>query len=218
MHDTLYINEVEEYALPNSNPKQLVVFLHGLGADGNDLISLAPEFASILPDAHFLSPHAPFPCDMAPFGRQWFSLQNREEEAMCSGLATAHPLLMSFLKKQCERFSLPLKKVILIGFSQGTMLSLYSGLREYCGAILGYSGALVCVDHYTENTTQHKPPICLIHGTDDSIVPYSALAKAEDALHDLGINVETHTRPGLGHGIDGEGIAIGRRFLQGLSI
>ena len=99
--------------------QQLVVLLHGLGADGNDLISLAPYFAQVLPDAAFVSPHAPFPCDMAPMGRQWFSLQQRTPEAMLGGVRMSAPVLDAFLDAELERHGLTPERLALVGFSQG---------------------------------------------------------------------------------------------------
>lgn len=196
-------------------PKQLVVFLHGLGADGNDLIGLAPLFAETLPDAHFISPNAPFPCDMAPFGRQWFSLLDRKEEVVLAGVQEAYPILNNFLDEQLKRFELSDDQLVLVGFSQGTMMSLHTAPRrkQACAGVVGFSGALVGAG-LLEQELQSKPPICLAHGTHDEVVPFSAMEHAKQALEHVGISVESHARPGLGHGIDPEGISVGRAFLE----
>lgn len=195
--------------------KQLVIFLHGLGADGGDLISLAPYFADTLPNAHFISPDAPFPCDMAPYGRQWFSLMVREEAPILEGLRAAEPILNSFIDEKLQEFGLEDKDVILIGFSQGTMLALHTAFRrkQAVGAILGYSGALVA-PHLLKDEIKSHPPICLIHGEEDDVVPFDAFTQAMSVLQKLGENVQGYSREDLGHGIDPAGMQIGMQFLK----
>lgn len=203
--------------LPTSGgkAKQLVIFLHGLGADGNDLISLSQEFSRTLPDAHFISPNAPFPCDMAPFGYQWFSLQDRNPEKILAGVKNAAPILNGFIDAKLEELSLGDKDLALVGFSQGTMMSLYVSLRrpESCAGVLGYSGALVGAETMAEEI-KSRPPICLLHGTADMVVPYQCMTAAQEIFTKTGIDVECYTCEGLGHGIDMAGIEIGRKFLQ----
>src|SRR5215469_8235861 len=126
-------------------PKSLVVLLHGLGADGNDLISLAPYWAPLLPETEFLSPNAPFPCDMAPYGYQWFSVQDRSFDAVMGGVRAAAPMLDAFIDDALKSRGLSEKELALVGFSQGTMMSLHVGLRraDVVAGILGYSGRLI---------------------------------------------------------------------------
>ena len=126
-------------------PKQIVLLLHGLGADGRDLMGLAPEFAEELPDAVFVSPDAPFPCDMAPMGFQWFSLQNWTAESKRTGVKNAAPSLKAFMEAQLKRFELPASKMALVGFSQGAMMSMYVAPRypEPIAGVVAYSGALI---------------------------------------------------------------------------
>lgn len=214
MADPLTLSGPERPPASGKSAKQLVVFLHGLGADGNDLISLTPEFAETLPDAHFCSPHAPFPCDMAPFGRQWFSLMEWTEAAMVEGSRRAAPILSRFLDEKLVSLGLKDANMALIGFSQGTMMALYTALRrpKPCAGIVGYSGALIA-GKALEGELKSKPPVCLVHGAMDMVVPYGALHDAESRLSALGVPVEAHTRPLLGHGIDPEGIALGNAFL-----
>lgn len=193
----------------------LVVMLHGLGADGNDLIGIAPVWARELPTVAFVSPHAPFPCDMAPFGRQWFSLQSREPANMLAGIRTAAPMLNAFLDVELERYGLGADRLALVGFSQGTMMSLYTALRrpEPIAGIVGYSGALIAGDLPGDQVTA-RPPVVLVHGTADEVVPFQAMQNAEAGLTELGIEVESVARPGLGHGIDEVGLGIGAAFLR----
>jgi phospholipase/carboxylesterase len=196
-------------------PQQLIIFLHGYGADGNDLISLAPLFAETFPHAAFVSPHAPYPCEMSPFGRQWFPLIDRTPSVLLAGIQTAAPILQHFIDDMQARFELPANKIALVGFSQGTMMSLFVAPRraEALGGVVGYSG-LLRGEELLASQVRSKPPVCLIHGDTDEVVPYSSLESSWKALESVGIAVEGHTRSGLGHGIDEEGINIALRFLE----
>lgn len=195
--------------------KQLVILLHGLGADGNDLFGLVPYFAKSLPDAHFVSLDAPFPCDMAPYGKQWFSLQVREEENMLAGIKHIAPSLDEYIERKCTELDLSYTDVALIGFSQGTMLSLYTGLRQEnkLAGILAYSGALIA-PQLLKDETKSFPEVCLIHGEADEVVPFIAFTEAKSALEKAGIPLQAYSSPELGHGIDPAGVEIGNRFLR----
>lgn len=201
--------------LSGGQPKKLVVFLHGLGADGEDLISLGQVFGQVLPDVQFVSPNAPQPCDMAPFGYQWFSLQDRGYAAMLAGVEEAAPHLNHFLDRQLEILGLTDEDMALVGFSQGTMMALYTALRrpECCAGIVGYSGALVAPELLGAEILS-RPPVCLIHGDADPVVTFEAMQAAETGLKTVDVSVESHARPGLGHGIDPDGITIAGTFLK----
>lgn len=196
-------------------PKQIVLFLHGLGADGNDLIDLAQMIAPLFPDAMFISPHAPFPCDMAPYGYQWFSLQRRDEEIMMQGVQEAEPILNAAIDALLEEHGLPASKLAVVGFSQGTMMALHTLPRreEAVAGIVGFSGALLKPQALKE-AARSKPPVLLVHGEDDMVVPFGAMEIAEQGLKDAGIAVQTMARPMLGHGIDNDGLSAMERFLQ----
>ncbi len=198
-------------------PKRLAILLHGVGADGNDLIGLAPHFQQALPDALFVAPDAPFPYDMAPFGRQWFSIRDFSPEARLAGAREAAPILDAFIDARLAEHGLSDDRLVLIGFSQGTMMALYVGLRRTrpAAGIIGYSGVLVGADSM-ESEIRSRPPVLLVHGDADPIVPARSLPMAVEALEALGVEVRAHTRPGLGHGIDEEGIRLGQEFLPGL--
>jgi phospholipase/carboxylesterase len=196
-------------------PRRLVILLHGLGADGNDLIGLAPYWARLLPDAEYLSPNAPFPCDMAPYGYQWFSSQDRSPDAVLGGVRAAAPILDAFIDEALEQRGLGSGELALVGFSQGTMMSLFVGLRraEPVAGIVGFSGRLLAPE-LLASELRSRPPILLVHGTEDPLVPYSSLAAAETTLKAAGVPVETVTSVGIGHSIDDQGLRRGGQFLK----
>src|SRR5580704_2118919 len=129
-------------------PRRLVILLHGLGADGNDLIGLQQYWGRLVPEAEFISPNAPFPCDMAGYGFQWFSVQDRSREGVLGGVRAAAPILDAFIDDELEKRGLEEKDAALVGFSQGTMMSLFVGLRRTrpLAGILGYSGRLIAAE------------------------------------------------------------------------
>ena len=134
----------QDYRKGAADPEQIVVLLHGYGSNGQDLISLAPYFAQKLQNTVFISPDAPFPCEIG-FGYQWFSLAEYTPEKLLEGTQGAHPILDSYLDNLLEEYNLSNNNIALVGFSQGTMMSLYTGLRRKSpiSGILGYSGALI---------------------------------------------------------------------------
>ena len=197
------------------SPKQLIVLLHGLGADGNDLIGLANEWSKFLPDAEFVSPNAPYPCDMAPMGFQWFSLQDYTMSSIYLGAKAASDILNRYIDQELQKRNLSDRDLALVGFSQGTMMALHVSLRRSvaCAAVLGYSGALAGSEELRLEL-KSKPNILLIHGDQDMVVPMQASVMAEKILKDLHCDVKSIIRPGLGHGIDSVGIDEGGHFLQ----
>ena len=195
-------------------PARIVLLLHGYGADGNDLIGLAPAWAPAMPDTLFVSPHAPFPCEGAPFGRQWFGIAGRDAGMRLAGLRAASATVDGFIDDLLAETGLPPAALTLAGFSQGTMLALHTGPRraEPLAGILGYSGRLLAPE-LLEGEMRSRPPVALIHGERDELVPYASMAEAAAALEQAGFAVETHGRPGLGHGIDPDGMRAGLAFM-----
>jgi phospholipase/carboxylesterase len=205
---------------PRTGPaRQLVVFLHGYGADGNDLIEIGRAWQQLLPNAAFVSPHAPEPCGQAPVGRQWFALTFRDPNERWIGVNKAAPLLDRFLDTELKRHNLPPSALALVGFSQGTMMSLHVGPRRSVppAAIVGYSGVLVLPPNGNPEAMapeiKSRPPILLVHGDQDDLIPPQALFQSAQALADIGLPVEWHLSAGTGHGIDPEGLRHGGEFL-----
>ena len=199
--------------------RQLVVFLHGYGADGNDLIEIGRAWQGLLPQAAFVSPHAPELCAQAPTGRQWFNLTFRDPLERWTGVNAAAPGLNQFLDAELARRQLPGSALALVGFSQGTMMALHVGLRRAVApkAIVGYSGMLVLPQDVDPDKFPleiiAKPPVLLIHGERDELIPAQALFQATQALAALEVPAEWHLSPGIGHGIDQEGLRQGGEFI-----
>jgi phospholipase/carboxylesterase len=194
--------------------RRLIVFLHGFGADGNDLIGLAPYFADVAPDAEFLSPHAPYPCQMAGFGRQWFNVYEQDPNGRLAAIRVAAAILNQYLDEELAKRGLNDGDLALIGFSQGTMMSLFVAPRRAkpVAGVIGYSGRLESPELVAKEK-KSAPPVLLVHGDRDDRLPVELLDRASETLKVSGISVEHHVRPGLGHSIDEEGIRLGRDFL-----
>ncbi|HRQ60182.1 MAG TPA: phospholipase [Alphaproteobacteria bacterium] len=198
-------------------PTSIVLLLHGLGSNGRDLIGLAPYWDTVLPDTLFVSPDAPFACDMVPPGYpdsyQWFSLQDRDPDKILTGVLHAAPILQAFMESLMEEHNVPPSKVVIGGFSQGCMMSLYMGpfYKKKLAGVLGYSGALVWPP---SPAPLHKLPIHLVHGNANDVVPVTAYHMAKEGLEAAGFSVSGHVTPGLPHSIDGAGIESGGAFLQ----
>lgn len=208
--------------------KSVVILLHGYGADGNDLIGLAPHLARKLPDTAFYSPNAPYPCEMSPFGRQWFSLAEYDPEflrrapetmsgalkAMAQGAAKSAAYVDDFIDHVMGTHGVTADRVALIGFSQGTMMAFQSAPRrqDQIAGVIGFSGALLGEDAFAAEI-KSRPPMVLVHGTADPVVPIEASRLAKETLSANGIDVALHERAGLQHGIDEEGIDLATSFL-----
>lgn len=200
------------------DPKQLVVLLHGYGADGADLIGLAPYLGQVLPDAAFVAPNAPFPCHMAVWGFQWFDIDGASPEQRLEGARFVDKLLQPFFDAQLEAHGVPPEELYIVGFSQGMMVALHSGLRRPVQpkAVIGISGRLLGAGLLATEMT-NKPPVLLVHGDQDEVVPPESQKAAFDSLKAVGLNVESYTVAGLGHGIDEEAILKVGQFMRTVS-
>ena len=195
--------------------RQLVVLLHGLGANGRDLIELADPWSQVLPHAAFVAPDGPESCEGVPFGRQWFALWDRTPEQLEAGARAAAGMLDPFLDAALVRRGLAPDAYVLMGFSQGAMMALHVGLRRPVGprAILAYSGALLAHEVLAAELA-NTAPVLLVHGEDDPVVPVGYSRMTEEALRAAGVPVEAHFVPGLAHGIDPTGLAAGAGMLR----
>ncbi|MEL6677976.1 MAG: alpha/beta fold hydrolase [Pseudomonadota bacterium] len=196
----------------------LVILLHGYGADGNDLIGLADPLADHLPDTVFVAPNAPSPCGVNPMGYQWFPIpwmDGSSEVEMGQGFAASAAKLNAYLDEVAAGEGIGPEKTVLVGFSQGTMMSLQVGPRRAASVagIVGFSGRLLHPGSLAAEAVT-KPPVLLIHGDADEVVPYASMPEAETALKGAGFSVETHTSPGTGHGIAPDGLGRALAFIQ----
>lgn len=188
-------------------PRQLVVLCHGVGADGEDMMGLAEMLRQVLPETAFVCPHAPFPFDLAPAGRQWFPLFERTNAMIEQGVRATAPVLARFFAAECARLGLPHRAGVLAGFSQGAMMALFTGLRmaDPPGALAGFSGALPGLAALPAEL-RARPPVLLVHGERDEVVAPAMTRDTERALRALGVPVHALYRPELGHSLDDEGI------------
>ena len=194
-------------------PDSLAILLHGLGADGNDLIGLTMALGPRFPHMAFHSPHAPQPYVEAGFGRRWFPLEPPDGRA--EGLREAGRVVETYVGELLDEYGLTPDRCVLIGFSQGCMTSLYTAPRMelQVAGVVGLSGSLLFPE-WLPDEVRRKPPIVLVHGDQDTVLPSETTAKAGQTLAELGFPVETHLLPGLGHSIDVRGLEIAERFMQ----
>lgn len=195
--------------------RALVVLLHGYGSNGDDLISLAPLVQPLLPEAAFVAPNAPSRVPDMAEAYQWWPIRSFSMEERSAGAIAAAPAIDRFLTEELARLELSDDRLLLIGFSQGTMMALHVGLRRATAVagIIGYSGMLVAPDRLATEI-RSRPPILLVHGTADDVVPFGSLAAAERDLSAAGLIVETHVSPGIGHTVGPDGLTAGGAFAR----
>jgi phospholipase/carboxylesterase len=197
--------------------KEMVIILHGYGANGDDLISLAEEWAPELPDAVFLAPNAPDMCEASSFGFQWFSIRAIDERAFEreAQIGLVAPVLSAYIDEQLEKWDVPESRLVVGGFSQGAMMAMYTMPRRKnpCAGVIGYSGMLIDAEGLKAPEIV-KMPVLAIHGDSDTVVPPRALAAVESGFSAAGFNVETALRPNLAHGIDHFGLIRGLQFIK----
>ena len=198
--------------------RSVVIFLHGYGADGADLLGLADPLAPHLPHTAFHAPNAPERCAGNPFGYQWFPipwLDGSSEDAAREGLLRAAEDLNAYIDKVLADEGLPPEALALVGFSQGTMMSLHVAPRRPAplAAVVGFSGRML-EPGALEGETVSRPPVLLIHGDADEMVPVAALPEAADALVAAGFETYAHVSKGTGHGIAPDGLSLALGFLR----
>ncbi len=198
--------------------RQVVVFLHGYGANGADLLGLAEPLAPHMPQTAFIAPDAPDPCAANPMGFQWFPipwLDGSSEEAAAAAMQRATGDVNAFLDRVLEDEGLGAERMILFGFSQGTMMSLEIAPRRArpVAGVVGFSGRLLEPERLATETVS-RPPVLLLHGDRDDMVPPASLPEAHDALKAAGFEVYGHVMKGAGHGIDNEGLSVALGFMR----
>jgi phospholipase/carboxylesterase len=198
--------------------KSVVVFLHGYGADGGDLLGLADPLAEHLPDTTFVAPDAPERSAMNPMGFQWFPIpwiDGSSEEAAEEGMVRAVADLNAYLDAVLEDEGVTPAQIILVGFSQGTMMSLHVAPRRDApfAGVVGFSGRLLSPETLEDEVTA-RPPILLIHGDQDDVVPPQSLPEAGNALSAAGFQVYAHVMKGTGHGIAPDGLSVALAFMR----
>ena len=198
--------------------RSIVVFLHGYGADGADLLGLADPFAPHLPDTLFLAPDAPDPCSGNGFGRQWFPipwLDGSTEAAALSGLEASALDLNAFLDAQLRAEGVPDSHLALVGFSQGAMIALHVAPRRArpLAAVVAISGRLLHPQQLKAEAVC-KPPVLLIHGDADPVVPFADMSRAGQALTAAGFDTYGHVMKGAGHTIAPDGLSVALSFLH----
>lgn len=198
--------------------KSAVIFVHGYGADGGDLLGLADPLAPHLPDTAFHAPDAPQPCSGNPFGFQWFPipwLDGSTEEAARQGLAQAADDLNAYVDGVLEAEGLAPDRLALVGFSQGSMMSLHIAPRrdKALAAVVAFSGRLLAPELLAKEA-RVKPPVLLLHGDADPMVPFDDMGLAGDALVSAGFDTYAHVMRGTGHGIAPDGLSAALHFLK----
>jgi len=196
----------------------LVVFLHGYGADGADLLGLAEPLAPHMPHTIFVAPNAPEVCQTNPSGFQWFPIPwidgSSEDVAEASMMQSVSDLNAYLDAVMVEEDMMP-EQVVLFGFSQGTMMSLHVAPRreDPVAGVVGFSGRLLQPETL-EDEVISKPPVLLVHGDQDDLVPPQSLPEAGNALTEAGFQVYAHVMEGTGHGIAPDGLSVAAAFMR----
>lgn len=209
------LDYIEKGSKNLGGPKKLVILIHGYGADKNDLFDLIPYFSNSLPDTHFISVEGPENCEIG-FGYQWFSLKQITLDFIIKGAEKAYGLLNSFITRQLQRFNLKNGDLLLIGFSQGAMMSLYAGLQreENVAGIISFSGSLPFDVNSLKKKNLNTSNILLTHGTADDVLPYDHFLTAQKLLKELNIPFESCSVEGMGHYVNAECIDAAKNFIR----
>ena len=202
-------------AASGGRPTSLVVLLHGYGSNGDDLISLAPLIQPMLPDAAFVAPNAPGRLQHMAAAFQWWPIQTFSTAERAQGTAAAAPGIDDFLTRELATADLDDDRLLLVGFSQGTMMALHVALRrpKRIAGVIGFSGMLVAPERLRDEI-RSRPPVLLVHGTADDVVPFRSLELAERALRAASVMVDTHVSHGTGHAVGPDGLSAAAAFAK----
>ena len=202
---------------PTLPPDKLIVMFHGYGSNKDDLIHISPELSQFAPNALFLSPESPFHFEgrKKSKAKQWFSLHNRSKDTLLNEIKIIEPYVTHFIAEQLKKYNISDDNLCLLGFSQGTILSLHLVMQELIKPklVIGYSGKILC-NYYRCGNDYKKTKIMLIHGKDDNIISSEETLSATKELREYGFNTQNFISNNLGHGIDSNGINISGKFLQ----
>jgi len=209
------LNDVSIKPINNGETKQVVIIVHGLGDSAEGIITLGEAMRPALLETEFVACDAPFPCEFSPFGYQWFSANDWTSSVVLNGVKKAAPYLNDYIDHIMESRNLSADKIALLGFSQGTMISLYVAPRrkEQLACVLGYSGALIGGENLSYER-KSAPPVFLAHGEQDEVVPFESMSRASQGLKNANINVSALACPNLGHSVDDNGLTQGILFLK----
>ena len=213
---TNYILDVTSIdSLSKNKPRQAIILCHGYGGDGKDISTLAISWQRFLPDAIFLCPNAPEVCSDNPQGYQWFDLRSEREEIILEKSLISEEKLSVFLDQVFNNLQLEYSSLALVGFSQGCMMSIQTGLKkkEQINCIIGYSGKVINQKHLSNNINS-KPKIFLMHGANDQIVPPTHLLEAKEYLNKHGLKIKTKLFKNCEHKIPVDGLSLGLGFLK----
>ncbi len=217
------LNGPEYFPQSGEKPKRAVIILHGVGADGENMMGIVPHLADAVEDCYFICPNGSEQYEdgsmsvNGSYGYQWFSLWDRSYPQLKAGVEVASDNLKNFIDEVKERFNLNYSDIVLAGFSQGCMTALHTALRmgegKQLAGMMGFSGGMIA-NQLEEAEITSKPKVCLVHGEADPVVPFDRSVYAEEHLSELGIDIETSVIPHLPHSIDINGIEIAKKFLR----
>lgn len=193
--------------------EQLFFIFHGWGADGQNLLDIAEALSHDFPLAEFHLPNAPYLCESNTSGYQWFSLADQSSKALMSEADSIAPSVENNIKEKTQHANIDYKKVVLMGFSQGAMLAKHLALTRpnLCGAVVAFSGKLIDVPKVI---VQNVPPMILVHGDEDLVIPVEAMVESFHTLRDLGITTDAYRMAELGHGINQAGLELAHTFIK----
>ena len=199
----------------NSAPKNIVILCHGYGGDCKDISVLANYWKNFLPDTLFACPDAPEVCKVNPDGFQWFDLMDQKSEEILSRSLVAEKKLNSFINEISDANKIETKRIALVGFSQGCMISLQTAIKrkDSIKCLIGYSGKILNPEHLKKNINS-KPQIYLMHGDIDAVVPLNSLLEAKEFFDKQNYKINTKIFKNCEHRIPTEGSSIGLQFLK----